>query len=76
MNTNNLKPKDIYKLHTQLGIVGGNKTNIWKNGAGSVIIEDIKTGKCTTHRTNKVHTFKNFDNALTATQSWHRELRS
>ena len=78
MNTNNLKPKDIYKLHTTIGLVGNNKTNVWKNGLGIVINEDIKTGKCTTtHRgTNRQHSFRNFDVALMATQAWQRELRT
>ena len=77
MNTNNLKPKDIYKLHTTLGVVGKTKTNVWKNGLGTIINEDIKTGKCTTthHGTNKKYSFRNFDVALMATQSWQREQR-
>tara|TARA_R110000822_G_scaffold223953_1_gene357053 strand:- start:592 stop:789 length:198 start_codon:yes stop_codon:yes gene_type:complete len=49
--------------------------NVWKNGIGTMIYEDKKTGKCTTiHKGNgKIYSFKNFDVALMNCHMWLRE---
>jgi hypothetical protein len=79
MNTNNLKPKDIYRLHQTMAPIGGKtvqtNNNVWKNGIGTMIYEDKKTGKCTTiHKGNgKIYSFKNFDVALMNCHMWLRE---
>ncbi len=80
MNINKLKATDVYKLHMNITSIDEHvhPTNVWKNGKGDDIYEDIKTGKCNVvHKiTKKKYSFRNFDVAWDAVNAWHREYKS